>query len=70
MIKYLLIGALQVCGTPTIINNSGEPWNAFDQSILLVANKRCGQLFKDSTCVKLIRKNKSKDYGVICGKGK
>jgi hypothetical protein len=58
---------LSLCIPPRIVNTSKELWNKHDTKILETAQKRCGQKYPDSPCVKLFWKTKPKSYRVICG---
>lgn len=58
------------CPATVMQNVSSYPWNAYDRKILRQAQKRCGELYDDSPCVKLFRKYNKVQYSVICGKGK
>lgn len=67
---HYLLTFLLTCATPKIDNATKYPWNDFDQQSLNVAKVRCGELYKQSPCVKLFRKWDEKDYTVLCGKEK
>ena len=53
-----------------MLNTSKFPWNDYDQSMLKQAEKRCGELYDDSPCVKLFKKYDKLSYTVICGEKK
>lgn len=63
----LLILLALSCPITKIENISGHPWNKHDQEVLEYVQKRCGQVYPDSPCVKLFRKREAQDYSVICG---
>ena len=52
-----------------MVNNTDQPWNDFDNQHLKIAQKRCGEIYKNSPCVKMFKKRTERDYSVICGKG-
>lgn len=67
MLKIIL--ALS-CSATVMQNVSTEPWNDYDKKELKYAQKRCGEIYDDSPCVKLFRKFDKQQYSVICGKEK
>lgn len=56
------------CAAPIMINKTDKEWNEQDYKHLASAKKRCGQLYKESKCVKKFIKRTESDYSVICGK--
>lgn len=57
-----------ICAETKIVNYTDLPWNSHDQKHLEIAQKRCGELYKNSKCLKEFRKRTSSDYSAICGK--
>jgi hypothetical protein len=55
------------CSPPVMQNKTKYPWNDFDRKELKYAQKRCGEIYKDSPCVKLFKKYDKNQYSVICG---
>lgn len=64
----ILFASMAYCPKPEIVNESKKPFNEQDKQTLARAYKRCGELYKDSPCVKLFIKRTERDYAVICGK--
>lgn len=62
----LIILALS-CPEPLRQNVSGDPWNAYDKQEEQYCQKRCGELYDDSPCLKLFRKFEKQGYTCICG---
>ena len=65
---YLML--LMSCPPTKMLNVSKYEWNAYDMKILNVAEKRCGELYKEARCVALFRKYGKQDYTVLCGEEK
>ena len=61
------IDSVKVCPKTNMVNVTKYPWNDYDQEVLGRANKRCGQIYPGSGCVKMFKKWGKKDYSVICG---
>lgn len=51
----------------TIVKTFDGSWTKDDEVILDAASKRCGQLYPNSPCVKLIQKLAPQEYRVTCG---
>ena len=49
-----------------MINQTDQPWNAFDKQVLNKAKIRCGQIYPDAPCVKSFYKRPEQSYWVIC----
>ena len=64
-----MIVLLMNCPLPVMQNVTKFHWNSYDRTILVQAQKRCGELYPGSICVKLFRKFGVQDYSVICGAG-
>lgn len=56
----------KICSKIIVINDTGI-WTDFDQKTLEAAKVRCGQLYKNSPCLKLFKKIEDKTYSAICG---
>ena len=56
------------CVPTDMQNTSGFEWNEFDRQTYKVAQRRCGELYKNSPCVKIFRKWGERDYSVLCRK--
>lgn len=56
------------CAAPIMINKTDKEWNEQDYNHLAIAKKRCGQIYKNSACVKKFIKRTETDYSVVCGK--
>jgi hypothetical protein len=54
------------CGPTTMIGFNG-PLNEVDKASLAQAKVRCGELYKESPCVKLFQKMGEREYRVMCG---
>ena len=67
MINFILAATL-ACPSIKMENKTSFPWNDFDYKNLKKAEKRCGELYKTSLCVKRFIKWGEKDYSVVCGK--
>lgn len=65
--NFLLFLAALSCPATKIVNTSGYPWNKDDAAMLRQAKVRCGELYEDSPCLKLIKKYGFNDYSVVCG---
>lgn len=65
---FAFVIALNLCPKTKLINVTPYPWNEFDTATLRIANKRCGELYPNSRCVKMFRKWGERDYSVICGR--
>jgi len=63
----LLLALALACPTTVIENTSKLKWTSYDTKMLNYAKKRCGELYKDSPCVKLFRKFEFQSYSVVCG---
>jgi len=50
----------------TLVVNLTKVWTNEDMSALQKAHQRCGELYKNSPCVKKFVKVKSNVYRVIC----
>ena len=66
---YMLLLSLS-CPQTKMVNVTKFSWNDYDRSVLKQVQKRCGELYNDSPCVKLFRKFGEQDYSVICGESK
>lgn len=60
---FVILGL--VCPDPKIENRTST-WTKDDQKMLEQAKTRCGQIYSDSPCVKMFRKNEEQGYSVIC----
>lgn len=58
------------CSAAIMQNVTPFPWNDYDRDELKYAEKRCGEIYKDTPCVKIFRKFGKRDYSVVCGKEK
>lgn len=54
------------CAEPKLINASKEPWTKFDRKTIQTAKVRCGQIYKESPCVKVFKKTRPRTYVVVC----
>ena len=54
------------CQMPNFENRTEFPWNKFDEKTLIRAQKRCGELYQQSPCVKKFIKTGERDYRVLC----
>jgi hypothetical protein len=67
--KIILIASLLNCPKTEFINKTNEFWNEMDYKHLSMAQKRCGEIYKNSPCLKLfIKRTVNRDYSAICGK--
>lgn len=57
------------CQIPKIVIYPGLTWNRFDTQTLEKAKVRCGELYKQSPCVKVFYKKAERTHSVVCGKG-
>lgn len=55
------------CPIPQFFNNTPYPKNKVDVSQMQVAMNRCGQLYKNSPCLKTFTKTGIQDYKAVCG---
>lgn len=55
------------CPSMNIINKT-KVWNVIDKEVLSIAIKRCGELYKNSPCLKKFIKVEENVYRVICSK--
>lgn len=55
------------CPKPKIENRTSYDWNSFDSVSLRTAVKRCGEIYRNSPCVKRFIKRGERDYSVVCG---
>jgi hypothetical protein len=65
MIIPLTLAALS-CSPTTMINQTKDPWNRFDKTVLQKAEVRCGEIYPDAPCVKSFYKRPEQSYWVIC----
>lgn len=63
----LLLTLALSCPETKTQNVSGFPWNKRDQEVLVGAQKRCGELYPEAPCLKLLRKYGEHDYSAVCG---
>lgn len=66
MNAVLALSIALACGSPKIVNRT-KSWNEQDKTTLETAQKRCGQIYPDSPCVKMFRKADEGIYSAICG---
>lgn len=63
-----LLFAGYLCASPILKNTTTYAWNAHDDEMTKLAQKRCGEIFKDrSPCLKEFVKIGERDYRAICG---
>lgn len=55
---------------PTVIENRTDTWTKLDQDTLNRAKHRCGELYKESPCLKFFRKKAERTYNALCGQEK
>ena len=67
MFNLLLLIALS-CPATKIVNRT-EIWNERDQDTLDRAKVRCGQIYRESPCLKYFEKTGENAYRAVCGKG-
>lgn len=65
MIIFTLLLSLS-CPKTTIINHT-KIWTEQDQKTLKGAEKRCGELYEDSPCLKTFIKKEELLYNAVCG---
>jgi len=65
--SWILLAALS-CPDTIFENRSKFNWNKEDWKVYKIATKRCGELYKESQCVKRFIKKTDMDYSVVCGK--
>ena len=75
LIVILFIVAIQTCEAganescpKTQIENRTDEWNDYDQQTYERALKRCGEIYKDSPCLKKFIKKDQMTYNAICGR--
>lgn len=68
--KFLILTAALNCSPTEMINKTSDPWNDQDKQHLDIAKKRCGEIYKNSACVRTFIKRTTSDYSVICSKEK
>lgn len=56
------------CALAILINLTQHPFNNTDLKHIVTAKSRCGQIYKDSPCLKKFIKREKKVYWAICGK--
>jgi hypothetical protein len=64
LIAYMLL----TCGSPRLLNSSGEPWTQHDRDVIAIASRRCKELYERSPCLKVFYKIGVQEYSVICGR--
>ena len=52
---------------PTVVENRTNTWKKIDHDNLMMARKRCPELYKDSPCLKFFRKKEELVYHAVCG---
>lgn len=71
MIKPFIItmslGIQVLCPVPEVRNKT-KVWNNFDRQVFKQAQKRCGELFSESPCLKIFLKSEEMVYSVMCSK--
>lgn len=65
MTTFLLLAALN-CPKPDLVIWE-PPWEWIDQQNFQAAQKRCGQKYPNSPCLKKFEKRGERSYWVICG---
>lgn len=55
------------CAATITVNISAEVWNKEDDANMLVAKKRCAELYSDAPCLKRFIKTEPQTYNAICG---
>jgi len=66
IISLTLVAAM--CPMPNFENRTNFPWNKFDEKTLIRAQVRCGELYRNSPCVKKFVKTGERDYRALCGR--
>lgn len=51
----------------TILENRTNTWTKQDHDNLMFSKKRCGEIYKDSPCLKFFRKKAKLTYHAVCG---
>lgn len=64
----LILLALVACPKTIFENQSKFNWNDEDFKVYEKARIRCGEIYKESPCVKKFIKRDKQDYSVVCGK--
>lgn len=67
MIEMILLKVVLACPTTKVYNYTGE-WTRFDAKTLRYAEKRCGELYIHSICLKEFTKKGKKEYTAVCGR--
>jgi hypothetical protein len=64
-----LIFTIGMCISPKIINYT-TTWTNDDKANLIVASRRCGEIFPDAECLHIFIKKEERIYNIICGSRK
>lgn len=63
----LILYTFLSCPAILMVNKSEEPWNNKDYDTKKRAMQRCGEIYKDSPCLKVFVKTEPQSYWAICG---
>lgn len=66
----IFIAAILSCPQIKMINRTSDSWNTQDYNHLKTAQKRCGEIYSKSPCVKVFIKRSISDYSVTCSEVK